>query len=65
MNIALASQDAMCAGCLALAFITQPETWPVFAAWVDANGASLTGTRDEAQEALSFLAMLAETAGEL
>lgn len=64
-SIAMASQDAMSAGCLALAFITEPETWPVFAAWVNASGANLTGTRDEALEALTFLACLAEMAGKL
>ena len=60
------AQDAMAAGCLALAFVTQPETWPVFAAWVEVHapdGAPLDGERAWAQDRLRLLSAMVEAAG--
>ena len=60
------AQDAMAAGCLALAFVTQPEMWPVFAAWVEVHAPGtepLAGERAWAQDRLRLLSGMEEAAG--
>jgi hypothetical protein len=62
-SLDLLTNEALCAGAVALSFVTQPETWPVFVAWakVRLSGIDFTSRREEAKQFAYLLAGAGDT----